>query len=181
MNSWMWFLTRSTGIVAAVLAVLSLVLGLAFSGRFTRGAKPNWWLSMHNWLGGMTLGFIGAHMLVAFLDSDAGLRLIDLVVPNSTAGWAIGWGVVAMWIFAAVTLTSPNRIRRRLPRRLWHALHLLSIPAVVLTGVHTYQTGSDMTGTLFAFGFAVLAGVAVYPIVVRLSTRRHRHTLRTRP
>jgi len=31
MNTWIWYLTRSTGIVAAILAVASLVWGLFFS------------------------------------------------------------------------------------------------------------------------------------------------------
>lgn len=168
----MWFLTRSTGIVAAILAVSSLVLGLAFSGRFIHWAKPNWWLAMHNWLGGLTLGFIGGHMLFAFLDTQAGLRFVDLFVPNGTAGWPIGWGVVAMWIFLVVSVTSVQRFRRRLPRRAWRLVHLLSIPAVVLTAVHTYQTASDMSSTSFIYGFAALAGVAVYPLTVRLANRR---------
>ena len=168
----MWFLTRSTGIVAAILAVASLVLGLAFSGRFTRWAKPNWWLAMHNWLGGLTLAFIGGHMLFAFFDSGAALRLVDLFVPGDTAGWSIGWGVVAAWIFVLVSLTSVNRVRRLLPRQVWHLIHLLSIPALGLAAVHTYQSASDLTAATFGYGFAIAAGIAVYPLAVRLAARR---------
>lgn len=169
MSSWYWYLTRSTGIVATVLAVASMVLGLFFSSR-NMGArrKPNWWLAVHNWLGGLTLAFIGAHLLVAYLDTDAGLRLLDLVVPNSTAGWAIGWGVIATWLFALVVLPSTARIRRRLPRKAWHIVHLLSFPALVLTGVHAFQSGTDRPSHLFILVAAGLGGLAVYPIVIRL-------------
>ena len=165
----MWFLTRSTGIVAAILAVASLVWGLTFSARNTgRRWKANWWLALHNWLGWSTLGFTGLHMLVSFLDSAAGLRLIDLFVPSSTVGWAIGWGVVAFWVFALVSVTSIVRVRRRLPRRLWHMLHVLTIPAIVIMGVHVVQIGTDATSTWFMWGLAGLAGLAVYPLSVRL-------------
>lgn len=165
----MWYLTRSTGIVAAVLAVASLMWGLFFSARNTgTRLKPNWWLALHNWLGGLTLGFIGLHMLVSFLDTDAGLRLIDLFVPSSTVGWAIGWGVVATWLFAIVVLPSMARIRRHLPRKAWHVVHLLAVPAVVLTAVHAYQAGSDSMSLYFTRGLAVLVGLAVYPISIRL-------------
>ena len=169
MSSWYWYLTRSTGIVATVLAVASLVLGLFFSSRnMGTRHKPNWWLAVHNWLGGLTLAFIGAHLLVAYLDTDAGLRLLDLVVPNSTAGWAIGWGVIATWLFALVVLPSTARIRRRLPRKVWHIIHLLSFPALVLTGVHAFQSGTDRPSQLFILVAAGLGGLAVYPIVIRL-------------
>lgn len=167
----MWYLTRATGIVAAVLAVAALVWGLLFSSRNTGNRRrPNWWLSLHNWLGGLTLTFIGIHMLVSFLDTDAGLRLIDLVVPSDEVGWAIGWGVVATWLFAIVVLPSTARIRRRLPRKAWHVVHLLAIPAIVLTAVHAYQAGSDATSITFTRALALLVGVAVYPLAIRAST-----------
>ena len=165
----MWFLTRSTGIVAGVLAVASLVWGLFFSARNTgTRLKANWWLALHNYLGGLTLVFVGLHMLVSFLDTDAGLAFVDLFVPSGAVGWPIGWGVVAFWLFAIVVLPSIARIRRRLPRTLWHAVHLLAIPAVVLTGVHAYQAGSDSMSVYFTRGLAVLIGIAVYPVTIRL-------------
>ena len=169
MNSWMWYLTRSTGIVAAVLAVASLVWGLFFSARNTgTKLKPNWWLALHNYLGGLTMCFIVFHMLVSFLDSDAGLRFIDLLIPSGDVGWSIGWGVIAFWLFAIVVLPSIGRVRRRLPRKAWHVVHLLSIPAVALTGVHAYQAGSDALTTTFTRGLALLIGLSVYPITIRL-------------
>lgn len=169
MNSVMWYLSRSTGIVAAVLAVAALVWGLFFSARNTgTRLKPNWWLALHNYLGGLTLFFIGFHMMVSFLDTDAGLRFIDLFIPSSDVGWSIGWGVLAFWLFLVVVLPSIARIRRRLPRKAWHLVHLLSIPAVVLTGVHAYQAGSDALSTYFTRGLALLIGIAVYPATIRL-------------
>lgn len=165
----MWYLTRATGIVAAVLTVASLAWGLFFSARNTgTRLRPNWWLALHNYLGGLTLVFIGLHMLVSFLDTQAGLSLLDLFIPSGEVGWRIGWGVVAFWLFVIVVLPSIGRIRRRLPRKAWHAVHLVSIPAVVLTGVHAYQSGSDSASNYFILGLAILAGVAVYPVTIRL-------------
>ena len=169
MNEWMWYLTRATGIVAAMLAVASLVWGLFFSARNTgTRLKPNWWLALHNHLGGLTLGFVGLHMLVSFLDSESGLEFVDLFVPSSTVGWAIGWGVVAFWLFAIVVLPSIARIRRRLPRKAWHVVHLLGVPAVALTAVHAVQAGSDSLSVTFTRGLALLVGIAVYPVTIRL-------------
>ncbi|CAB4362837.1 MAG: hypothetical protein F2681_03100 [Actinobacteria bacterium] len=171
MDNWLWYLSRSTGIVAAVLAVAALVWGLFFSARNTgTRMKPNWWLALHNWLGGLTLVFIGIHMLVAFANTRTGLRFVDLFVPSNTVGWAIGWGVVSFWMFVIVVLPSMAKIRRRLPRRAWHVVHLLAIPATVLTVVHSYQAGSDSISgsTNFMRFLAILMGVAVYPVSIRL-------------
>lgn len=164
-----WYLTRSTGIVAAALAVMSLAWGLFFSGR-TMGTrlKANWWLGLHKWLGGMTLSFVALHMAVSWLDTDQGLRIVDLLVPSGEVGWSIGYGVVAAWLFAVVVLPSIARVRRRIPRRAWHVVHLLAVPAVVLTGIHTALAGTDALARLFIAGFSLLVGFAVFTVTVRL-------------
>lgn len=169
MSSWSWYLTRSTGIVAAVLSVVALMWGLFFSSRSTgTRLRPNWWLALHNWLGGLTFAFIGLHMLTAYLDSESGLSLSDVFVPSGEVGWAIGWGVVSFWLFALVVLPSVARVRRRLPRTAWHAVHLLAVPATVLGLVHAFQAGSDSTASYFTRGLALLVGLSVYPLSIRL-------------
>lgn len=169
MSSWWWFLTRSTGIVAAALAVTSLAWGFFFTSR-TMGSRlrANWWLSLHKWLGGMTLSFVVAHMAVSWLDEDQALRLVDLVVPSGAVGWSIGYGVIAAWLFALVVLPSVVRIRRRLPRWLWRTVHLLAVPAVVLTGIHTALAGTDITSQVFILGFSLLVAFAVFTLTIRL-------------
>ena len=169
MNTWWWYLTRATGIVAAILSVAALALGLYFSSRNTGSRqKPNWWLSLHNYLGGLTLGFVAAHMLFSVVDSTWGLRIIDLFVPSGKVGWGIGFGVIAFWLFAITVIPSIARIRRRLPRKVWHAVHLVSVPAVVLTAVHGIKAGSDSNASLFVRGLAIVAGLGIYPLAVRL-------------
>lgn len=169
MSSWWWFLTRSTGIVAAALSVTSLAWGFFFTSR-TMGSRlrANWWLSLHKWLGGMTLSFVAVHTVMAWLDEAQALRLVDLVVPSGEVGWSIGYGVVAAWLFALVVLPSVARIRRRLPRRLWRAVHLLAVPAVVLTGIHTALAGTDITSQLFILGFSALVAFAVFTLTIRV-------------
>ena len=48
MTIW-WYLTRSTGIVATVLAFGAIIWGTRFAGRATgTRLRPNWWLDLHN-------------------------------------------------------------------------------------------------------------------------------------
>ncbi|MGD9705508.1 MAG: ferric reductase-like transmembrane domain-containing protein [Acidimicrobiia bacterium] len=169
MNDWLWYLTRASGIVATVLMAAALAWGFLFSARETGNRlRPAWWLDLHNWLGGLALVFTGVHLLAVFADSDLALGLVDILVPNSatTQTAAITWGVVALYLLAAVVFTSWPK--RRFKRPVWRAIHLLSVPATLFAGIHGYQTGSDATAFGFRALLVVLAGAAVYPAAIRL-------------
>jgi len=62
------------------------------------------------------------------------------------SGWntaAVAWGVVAMYLLAAVELTS--LARRRLPKRLWRLTHGLAFPTFALSTVHVLTAGTEPT------------------------------------
>ena len=177
----LWYLTRSTGIVAGVLAMASLIWGLRFSGRNTGSRlRPNWWMSMHKWLGGMTLAATVVHVGLAVADSDSGIGIVQALVPNRAVGqeWAMTWGVLAMYLFAVLVLTSVARVRRRIPRRVWHAIHLLSFVAVTAAAAHALMSVTDTGSSSFVVGFAALIALAVSPLTIRLLSRnRRRHAV----
>jgi len=168
-NDVMWYLTRATGIVAAVLAVAALVWGFFFSARATGDRRrPNWWLDLHNWLGGAALAFTIAHLATAYLDRDLALGVAGLFVPGVASGnqWAITWGVIALWTFVVAVFTSWPK--RRFSRRTWRILHLGSVAGTGFAILHAVQIGTD-TGTLAAEAVALaLVAVGTYALGVRL-------------
>ncbi len=168
MNQALWYLTRSTGIVAAVLMVSALLWGFLFSARATgRRLRPAWWLDLHNWLGGASLAFTGVHIAVAFLQSDSGIGLVEIFVPGTAnPAWPITWGVVATYLLALTVFTTwPKRLANR---RLWRLIHLTSVAATALALLHGYQSGSDSGRVVFQWGLAVLGGVSVYGLGLRV-------------
>jgi len=177
MNNWLWYLSRATGIVAAVLAMAALAWGFLFSARATgERRRPNWWLDLHNWLGGAALLFTLAHIATAFVDSDLGLAAADLFVPGvaSSQRLALSWGVLATYLFATAVLTSWPR--RRFSRRTWRILHLGSVVGVALAFVHAFQMGTDASGRAFRVGTLLLVACGTYTLGIRvfgvLSKRR---------
>ena len=169
MNDVMWYFSRSTGIVAAVLAIASLAFGFLFSARETGiRRRPNWWLDLHNWLGGAALIFTVAHVATSYFNRDAGLGLADLFVPGiaSSERLALAWGVVATYLLATTVLTSWPR--RLFSRRTWRIVHLSSVVGVALALVHGYQMGTDATGDTFRGGLLLLVAIATYTLGVRL-------------
>jgi methionine sulfoxide reductase heme-binding subunit len=178
-----WYFTRATGIVATVLLGLSLVWGLTFSSRETgKRLKPNWWLDLHNMLGGLTLAFTVAHVVAVVVDPDAGFNVAQALVPGQATdqAMAIAYGVVAAYLLVVVVATSWPRLRFR--RRVWRMLHLVSIPAGVLTVLHALQAGSDGQTRGLQLLLAVLGGAFFYPAVLRVLhvRRRTKHPLPSR-
>src|SRR3954453_23502125 len=171
MDSFWTYLTQASGIVATVLIVLALGGGLLFSARATGNRRrPNWWLDLHNYLGGLAFAFTVFHIFASFRDKLSGIGVVQVFVPMTAKGWEWGItsGVLATYIFAAVVFTSWPK--KRLSRRTWLIVHLLSIPATFLAAAHAWMVGSSRHGFWFHALLALLAGLTVYPAIIRLGS-----------
>jgi predicted ferric reductase len=163
------YLTPASGVVATVLIVLALGGGALFSARATGGRRrPNWWLDLHNYLGGLAFAFTVLHVVASERDSLSKIGLVQVFVPFTASGWRWGitWGVLAMYVFGAVVFTSWPK--KRLDRRSWLLVHLLSIPATFAVAAHAWMIGSSRTSSWFQALLALLTGLTVYPLVLRL-------------
>ena len=168
MNDVLWYLTRATGIVASLLIATAVISGFLFSGRETGNRRrPNWWLDLHNMLGGLALIFTILHIVAALVDSDLGLTLADVLVPGvaSLERWPLAWGVLATYSVATAVLTSWPK--RRFRRRTWRVLHLGSVLGLALVLVHTLQLGTDATTMWLRAGIVLVVAVAAYSLGVR--------------
>jgi hypothetical protein len=165
----MWYLTRGSGIVAAVLVAAALVWGFFFSARETgRRHRPAWWLDLHNWLGGLALIFTGVHVAASYLDRNSGIGITQIFVPGTAAldPWGVAWGVIATYLlFVVVFTTWPRRLGHR---RWWRVLHLTSVAATGLALLHSYQSGTEATRLVFRIGLLGLVAVSTYALGIRL-------------
>jgi methionine sulfoxide reductase heme-binding subunit len=168
-----WYVARASGIVAWFLVTASVVWGLVLSTKLTRRPKPAWFLDLHRFLGGLSVAFVGVHLAGLVADNFTHFGLASLLVPLASA-WhpvAVAWGVVGMYLLVAIEFTS--LLRRRLPRRLWHAVHLTSFGLFAFTTVHALTAGSDAgNGAVQWFALGSCAVVAFLTLVRILSTRR---------
>ncbi len=133
MDQLWWDVARAGGIVGWCLLAASVVWGLAISTKTTPGlVRPGWMLDLHRFLGGLAMVFVGVHVTGLLLDSYVHFGLAELLVPLASS-WhpvAVAWGITGMYLLAAVELTS--LARRRLPRRVWRAVHALAFPTFAL-------------------------------------------------
>ena len=59
--------------------------------------------------------------------------------------------------------------RKRCGRKLWHAVHLISVPATLIACVHAYQLGSDRSTAVFRVLALVAVAGTLYTSTLRLS------------
>ncbi len=167
-QTW-WYLARSSGIIALVLLVLSVVWGVLLATRALRPYdRPAWLLDLHQWLGGVALVMTGLHLLGLYLDGYVEFGPAELFVPGASEyrPVAVAIGVLSLYALVAVQLTS--FFRRHLSKRVWHGVHLLSYGLVWGSTVHAGMAGSDVTNRIYQ-GLAIgLTALTVAAVVLRL-------------
>ncbi|MBN2622647.1 MAG: ferric reductase-like transmembrane domain-containing protein [Acidimicrobiales bacterium] len=170
-----WYIARATGIVAWALLAASVIWGLLLSTRLARGRPtPAWLLDLHRFLGGAAVLFTAVHLVGLVADTYVHFGLADLFVPYASA-WKPGpvaLGVVSLYLLAVVEGTS--LATRRLPRRVWRAVHLSSYVLFWLATFHFILAGTDASHPLATVGIDLVATAVVFLTLVRILSPRGR-------
>jgi DMSO/TMAO reductase YedYZ heme-binding membrane subunit len=168
-----WYVARSSGIVAWALILATIVWGLLLATKVLGRRPPAaWLLSLHRYLGALTVAFVGVHVGAILLDTYTDFGVTDVLVPF-TGSWhpaAVAWGIVGMYLLVAIEVTS--LLRHRMSKRAWHAVHLLSYFLFATTTVHMLTAGTDVQA-LVASTAAALLGVGAVFGSVALYVWRH--------
>ncbi|MEM8922775.1 MAG: ferric reductase-like transmembrane domain-containing protein [Actinomycetota bacterium] len=161
-DQFFWFATRSAGIMAWFAASFSILVGLLIPTR-ALGKKPTipWLTDLHRYFGAMSVVFLVVHMVTLWLDEFVKFRLDDLLIPfvaevGGLSRWSLALGVIAAWFLFAIEATS--LIRKRLPKRVWHTIHLTSFGVMIAGAVHGIAAGSDTDNALL---LAAMASVSM--------------------
>jgi predicted ferric reductase len=176
-----WYVARAAGLVAWGLLAAAVVWGLLMTSKVLRGRVKNaWLLDLHRWLAGLALIFTGVHVLAIVADTYVHFGLASVLVPLA-AHWhpvAVAWGVVSLYLLAAVELTS--LLRRHLAHRLWRRVHMLSFPLFVFSTVHGLSAGTDARNPMLIITAALGSSAVAVLASVRLKVRAER-SARPRP
>ena len=161
----LWYANRASGLVLLVLFTAAVLLGQAST------ARPGTWLprfvsvELHRNTALLALALLAVHIGTGVADDFVDIVPLDTVLPFRSPYrplW-LGLGTLAFDLVLAVWLTTLGR--RRLPARLWRAVHWLSYPGWTAAVLHGLGTGTDTRrpGTLLmTFGcvsLVVLGGL----------------------
>ena len=169
LNTILWIIGRSTGMVGVILLSLAAAMGLALSMKASSPRFPRWLTTeLHRYVTILAVVVSVVHLVVLWLDTQSGLSLISLVVPF-TSGWepvAVGVGVLGLEITLIVWLTT--RIRDRIGYRSWQIIHRAASIGWVLVIAHGLLAGTDTGSTWAVITYAVCAALVVGMLIPRL-------------
>lgn len=172
-----WYVARATGVVAWALVTTSVVWGLLVSTRsWAKRPGRGWVLDLHRFLGALSVVFTGVHAVALVADSYVHFGVADVLVPFASA-WrtaAVAYGVVALYLLAAVQATS--WLQRRVPRRVWRGVHLLSFPLWVLATAHLFAAGADAGSPAMRYAAVAASATVLGLVAFRLLLPRRRPT-----
>ncbi len=171
MGQSMWFASRGTGLVTALLLTATTVLGAIHTGRVTSARWPRFTLhAMHRNLSLITLVFLGVHIASAIVDPYAGIEWLDAVVPfvSGYHPFWLGLGAVALDLVLAVLVTS--LLRARIGLRLWRVVHFSAYALWPVAMLHGIGIGGPDT----QLGWVVLIYAACAIAVILAIARRLR-------
>ncbi|MBO0856592.1 MAG: ferric reductase-like transmembrane domain-containing protein [Nocardia sp.] len=136
-SPWLWYVSRSGGVVTMVLLTTVVVLGIVTSVRPNpHHAGPAIAMGLHRTLALGSTIFLITHIGTALIDTYVPIGWVSAVVPFTSSyhrTW-VGLGSIAFDLFAAVIVTS--LLRHRLPTRLWRLVHWFTYAMAPIAVVH---------------------------------------------
>lgn len=164
----LWWAARAFGFVSYVALWVAMLSGVLVGAKGVDAAiDRKVLLEMHQQWTLAGVFATAAHVFAVVTNPHAGIGLVGSLVPFASPSMtgAVGVGVVALWAFALVAISS--WLRTRLPYSGWRALHTLAFGAFVLALVHSVASGTDF-GALVQWLYVASGSLLAGAIVVRL-------------
>jgi sulfoxide reductase heme-binding subunit YedZ len=143
-DSILWYATRGAGIVSLILLTAVMCLGILTTVRWQRPGWPRFLSAeLHSNVALLSIVFLVIHVVIAVVDPYTALGWASAFVPFSSdyrTLW-LGLGSVAMYLFAALIVTS--LLRNRLGLGAWRLVHWIAYLCWPIALLHGIGTGSD--------------------------------------
>ena len=168
-----WYAARAAGIVAYLLLTAVVSVGIGLAGRMNGKGWPRFAVEDVHRFGGILVGtFIAIHVAAIAIDSYLPFTLTQLAVPFTDRYRPI-WtalGIVAAELLLALAIA--NRLRRRMPHRLWRTTHYLNFAVWLGATAHGIGTGSDRSAPWMIAIYAVSTALVLSLLAVRVGRPR---------
>lgn len=161
-----WITSRAAGVVALLLASVSVSVGLTMGGRMLPRAQRDL-RPLHEALSLATLAALALHAVSLLGDAYLSPSLADLTLPFASSfrePW-MAIGIVAGW--ATALLGASYYVRGRIGVARWRRLHRFTALAWLLSIGHALGMGTD-AGTAW---FLIAVGIVVVPALTLLLVR----------
>jgi methionine sulfoxide reductase heme-binding subunit len=163
-----WIILRAAGVGAYLTLFFSVAFGLmATSAPFDKRFAKQSAISIHQFLSTVGLVLLGVHIGGLLLDSYIHFGPKEILVPGASTyrPVAVAFGVVGMYAMVLVLVSS--WMRRHYSAKLWRRLHLLAVPAFVLSMVHGVFAGADASRRWMFLIYLTTACIVVFLLILR--------------
>jgi sulfoxide reductase heme-binding subunit YedZ len=167
-----WYISRAAGIVAYTLLSLSALLGIAMTTQFwsTKLSRPSL-NGLHEQCSWLALGFLVLHVGALLVDTFQPFRVVDILVPLSSAyrPFSVGLGIVAIYLLILLNLSF--YVQNRIGHHAWRVIHYASFALYALATLHGIFAGNS-TGDLwmraiYATSLLLVLAAVAYRVVQR--------------
>lgn len=168
----LWYLTRTTAVMAYIALTLSVALGLLRSIARTSAEQLSWVVDeLHAFVATLAGFFVVGHLLTIKLDSFIVFSLHDMLVPGQGPyrPIAVNIGILALYAMTLTLLSS--WVRRFISYRLWRAIHYLSFLTFALVTIHGWLAGSDTNEPWLRALYVGGAAAITFLVIMRLFAR----------
>jgi sulfoxide reductase heme-binding subunit YedZ len=168
-----WVTSRAAGIVALILASLSVGVGVSMSGRLIKRRGPDLRV-IHEALAIATIAAIALHAVALLGDSYFHPGVADLLIPfvRNYKEPYMALGIIAGWGFVVFGLSYYLRARIGVAR--WRVIHRFTALAWVLGVIHTLGEGTDAGRAWFLLIVATATIPTLVLVLARMTPRRGR-------
>jgi len=169
-----WFLSRGSGIVAWMMIATTSVWGIVMMTRLFNSTRPAWMLDLHRWLGALAVITTIVHVCALVPDNYVHFGWTEILVPQGSA-WktsAVTWGVVGFYVL--IVIEGSSLMMKRLPRGVWHSIHLLSYVSFAFVTIHAALAGTDRANRVYVGAVLLVVSAVVIGIAARVVNARHR-------
>lgn len=160
MSTAFWLLGRGTGVATLLLLTAAVVLGVLAGGGYRSRELPRFALTeIHRRASLAASLLLVIHLGSLWLDPQAQLRAVDLVVPFLSRQ-PLWWGLGTLALDLLVVVVATSLLRRHIRYAVWRGLHWLGYAVWPVAFLHGLGSGTD-AGTWWLRGAGVLCFAAV--------------------
>lgn len=177
-ESWPWYLSRGSGLLAAAALVVLMLSGIGqITGHTFRFLEPLTAWASHRALGLVFGGTILVHMFSLMFDKFVKFSFLDVLIPfysdfKSVSIAGVSWrslylalGIIALYLSIAIVITSILWINKH--KRLWKVTHILSYIVMAIVFMHALMLGTDLSRGVIRLLWVLSAMVVAIASIVR--------------
>ena len=182
-TAWPWYITRASGIVAAVLLFMLIISGVGLITGYTfKFLEPlNAWAT-HRAMGLAFFVALIVHGGSLLFDTYIKFNIAQIFLPflsnyktstlfnHPVGSLYVAMGIIAFYFILAIVLSSLLWINKK-PNQ-WKSLHFLSYLVFIFVFIHALYIGTDFAHGIFRIAWIIFGVLAALLMIYRLSRAR---------